>query len=122
MYLLCILMSERVELLKLRAVMLQPRSADALEWQMRWEEVGERPWHLHHQVDMHFMCCCCCCCCYCCLWSLGPAVTLHAHMQANNTIEQSQDASRYTVSTHSPVHSLSLILASLLSPICAHAH
>ena len=31
--------SERAELLKLRAVLLQPRSADALEWQMRWEEV-----------------------------------------------------------------------------------
>ena len=34
--------SERAELLKLRAVMLQPRSADALEWQMRWEEVSVR--------------------------------------------------------------------------------
>ena len=39
---LCGLSSEHAELLKLRAVMLQPRSADALEWQMRWEEVSVR--------------------------------------------------------------------------------
>ena len=38
----CGLSSEHAELLKLRAVMLQPRSADALEWQMRWEEVSVR--------------------------------------------------------------------------------